>query len=220
MDGLLIANKDQTARNEMAELFRGEAYRIVTTDSVANALAGILDKSVQVVLLGGAFDEQFVAQFVPLLKKCNRNLSIILVTEEMPLELLRRIRQEGIFYHALKPTEHESWDEIRQAVACAFKNYHAQQGVGQNAPGKGHVSGGARALLTSLALMLAFVPHALATDTGKIYNSGILVLLFVGFCALLIVAQLLPVLLALFGLTKGAARRVHGGKQVAEVNSI
>ena len=217
MDGLLIANKDQTARNEMAELFRGEAYRIVTTDSVANALAGILDKSVQVVLLGGAFDEQFVAQFVPLLKKCNRNLSIILVTEEMPLELLRRIRQEGIFYHALKPAEHESWDEIRQAVACAFQNYHVQQGVGQKSSGKGLAISGTKALLTSLALMSAIVPHALATETSKTYNSGILVLLFVGFCALLIVAQLVPALLALFGHTKNAARFSPDRKRVAAV---
>lgn len=47
---------------------------------------------------------------------------------------------------------------------------------------------------------------AMAVDTAKTYNSGILVLLFVGFCALIIVAQLVPAVLALLGMTKEASR--------------
>jgi len=131
MNGLLIANKDQAAREQMATLFRQDGCQVITADSVVNSLEGILDKSIQVVLLGGVFDEQQIAKFVPLLKKCNRNLSIILVSDEMPLELVRRIRKEGIFYHALSPVADESWDEIRQAVSCAFENYHVRQGIGR-----------------------------------------------------------------------------------------
>lgn len=149
MNGLLIANKDRAVCEEMAALFQDDDYKVVVTDSVANALEGILDKTIQVVLLGGSFDEQYVAKFVPLLKKCNRNLSIILVTDEMPLELLRSIRKEGIFYHALKPAANESWDEIHQAVACAFENYAARQN-----PAGGSLRNGfkVKTLLTSLAL--------------------------------------------------------------------
>ena len=44
-----------------------------------------------------------------------------------------------------------------------------------------------------------------AAETEKIYNSGLLVLMFVGFCALLIVVQLIPALLSVLGLTKSAA---------------
>ncbi len=131
MDGLLIANKNQQAREQMAALFQADDYEVTTADSVVNSLEGILDKSIQVVLLGGVFDEQQISKFVPLLKKCNRNLSIILVSDDLPLELVRRIRKEGIFYHALKPVGDESWDEIRQAVSCAFENYHARQSVGR-----------------------------------------------------------------------------------------
>ena len=130
MNGLLIANKNRDAQEQMASLFEGEDYHVVTADSVVNALEGIIDKSIQVVILGGIFNEQQISKFVPLLKKCNRNLSIILVSDEMPLELLRRIRKEGIFYHALRPVEGESWDEIQQVVSCAFENYHARQSVG------------------------------------------------------------------------------------------
>ena len=62
-----------------------------------------------------------------------------------------------------------------------------------------------KAILTTLILSFLAVP-AFAVDTAKAYNSGILVLLFVGFCALIIVAQLVPAVMALFGLTKDAAR--------------
>ena len=62
-----------------------------------------------------------------------------------------------------------------------------------------------KAALTTLTLTLLALP-AFAVDTAQTYNSGILVLLFVGFCALLIVAQLVPALLALFGMTKAVAQ--------------
>lgn len=71
---------------------------------------------------------------------------------------------------------------------------------------------GMKTLLTSLVLLLVAVSPALAVDTSKTYNSGILILLFVGFCALLIVAQLVPAVLALFGMTKEAAKGAAGKK--------
>ena len=62
-----------------------------------------------------------------------------------------------------------------------------------------------KAIITTLSLILFAVP-AFAVDTTQTYNSGILVLLFVGFCALLIVAQLVPAVLTLFGMTKAIAQ--------------
>ena len=62
-----------------------------------------------------------------------------------------------------------------------------------------------KAIITTISLILFAVP-AFAIDTAQTYNSGILVLLFVGFCALLIVAQLVPAVLTLFGMTKAAVQ--------------
>lgn len=69
-----------------------------------------------------------------------------------------------------------------------------------------------KTLLSTLIVVLLAVSPALAVDTSQTYNSGILVLLFVGFCALLIVAQLVPAVLALFGMTKEAAKSTSGKK--------
>ena len=73
-----------------------------------------------------------------------------------------------------------------------------------------------KAILTTLTLSLFAVP-AFAVDTAKTYQSGILVLLFVGFCALIIVAQLVPAVLALFGLTKEVAKQ--GSRKTASAKN-
>ena len=39
-------------------------------------------------------------------------------------------------------------------------------------------------------------------STTVVYSSGLLTLLFVGFCALIVVAQLVPAVLTLIGMTK------------------
>ena len=70
----------------------------------------------------------------------------------------------------------------------------------------------AKTVLTSLALVMMAVAPALAADTATTYTSGILVLGFVGVCALLVVAQLLPALRSLFGMTKDAAKKTTASK--------
>lgn len=62
---------------------------------------------------------------------------------------------------------------------------------------------GLRVANATLALWLAAAPCAFAASTTKVYNSGPLVLIFLGFCALVVVAQLLPALMTLWGMVKG-----------------
>ena len=122
MQGILIADEDLDCRKQMADLFIEAGYTVMVTNSAANVLHGILKKSAQVVLLGSEFDELAATDLIPLLKKCNRDLTIILVSDEVSLPLIRKLRKEGIFYHALKPVKPEDREELRQAVKCAFDN--------------------------------------------------------------------------------------------------
>jgi DNA-binding NtrC family response regulator len=105
----------------MADLFIDAGYNVTVTNSAANVLYGILKKTAQVVLLSSEFDELTATDLIPLLKKCNRKLTIILVSNDLSLSLIRKLRKEGIFYHALKPVKPEDREEIRQAVKCAFE---------------------------------------------------------------------------------------------------
>ena len=124
--GLLIVDEDVTTRRQMAELFSDAGYQVSAPSSVAEALVGILKKTVKVVLLSTRFDALLATELIPLLKQCNRDLSIILVASELPLALLRKARREGIFYHALKPVQPGDEEELCQAVQCAFDKANHQ----------------------------------------------------------------------------------------------
>ena len=121
--GILIADKDSETRRLLSDILLKAGYRVKMTDSAADVLSEILRKNAHVILVGSDFDENVAAEdLIPLIKKCDRNLTIILVSDEKSLPIVRRIRQEGIFFHALKPVTAGDRDEIRQAVECAFKN--------------------------------------------------------------------------------------------------
>jgi len=127
MLGILIADQDVECRKQMADLLIEAGYNVIVTNSAADALDGILKKSVQVVLLGSEFDKLKAAEIVPILKQCNRDLTIILISAETSLPLLRKLRSEGIFYHALKPMTGDDNEEIRKVVKCAFESMKSEQ---------------------------------------------------------------------------------------------
>ena len=118
MQGILIADKDL---DRVAKMLGEEGYSVTTTNSVSMMLQGILKKLIKVVLLGSEVDEMPASELIPLLKKCNRKVEIILVSGESSLPQMRKVRSEGIFYHALKSDNSpEDNEEIRQAVHSAM----------------------------------------------------------------------------------------------------
>lgn len=120
--GILVADKDTAFLREVADHFSDAGYHVETTDSTVRVISNILEKQTPVVLLGSDFDKKInLLELVRLLKKCNRHLAVILVSDEASLPIVKRIRKEGIFYYALRPITPEDTDEIKHAVACALK---------------------------------------------------------------------------------------------------
>ena len=65
------------------------------------------------------------------------------------------------------------------------------------------------AACSALAITLATSSGALASagTTNKVFVSGPLILLFLGFCALVVVVQCIPAIIMLCGMIKGAASK-------------
>jgi response regulator of citrate/malate metabolism len=95
---------------------------VLVTDSAMKAMQNVFNNNVRILLLGSELEEMNSVQLLPMLKQCNRKLDIILVADETPLALMRKVRKLGIFYHALRPFESEGREEIRQVVKCAINN--------------------------------------------------------------------------------------------------
>lgn len=120
---ILIADKDTRYLQQLSEYFAGAGYQVETTNSAIHVICNILKKKTPVLVLGSDFDQKIdLPQLLQLLKKCNRHLAVILVSDEATLPMVRRIRREGIFYHALRPIAPTDQEEIRQAVECALRS--------------------------------------------------------------------------------------------------
>lgn len=118
---VMIVDRDVSTQKKMAEFFKKSNYEVITTDSAAYAIAQIVRKNQPIVILGDSFEEQISAvDVIALMRRCNRNLRIILVSDDSSLETLRRIREDGIFYHALKPVNQEDNEELISVVECAL----------------------------------------------------------------------------------------------------
>ena len=61
------------------------------------------------------------------------------------------------------------------------------------------------ALCSGMILNLAASTGAFAASTQKVYSSGILVLVFIGFVALVVVVQMIPAIITLCGMLKELA---------------
>ena len=204
--GIIIADRDGEYRSNVADFFRKAGYQVETTDSAVHVLCSILEKQTPVLLLGSNFDRKVSsADLVHLLKKCNRHLNVIMVSDEMPLALARKVRQEGIFYHALKPVTADDTEELGQAVACAFEKNRVSA---RNDPAPVQQEEPAVCQPEEVGFSLAQFRRALPWIAGMaalIFGTSYLSLLaakngsnvaiwvFLGFCALIVAAQLLPI---------------------------
>ncbi len=63
--------------------------------------------------------------------------------------------------------------------------------------------------ISTIFLVLAVTCPAFAAETTVVYKSGILVSVFVGVCALIVVAQLVPALMLVMGFIKAAVASMH-----------
>lgn len=206
---IMIADRDAEYRKQMADHFRQAGYQVETTESTAHVLCSILEKQTPVLLLGNDFDNKIPsADLIRLLKKCNRHLHVIIVSEDMPLAQARKIRHEGIFYHALKPSAQDDTHELGLAVDCAFKKNAAERQVTavepavevaqereeilqEREPAKEQPVLPALVALVSLILGASFFSLVAAERAGQ--GDSLTLWLFLALCALIIVTQLLPI---------------------------
>lgn len=122
---ILIADKDSANRKQLVGLFENCHYDIETTASAAYAIAKIVQKNEPIVILGDSFEEKIAsADVVALMRKWNKSLRIILVSDDSSLDSLRRLQEDGAFYHALKPHSKEENEALRVTVKRVAEAFH------------------------------------------------------------------------------------------------
>ena len=63
----------------------------------------------------------------------------------------------------------------------------------------------AQFIMTTGLIWMAMFGEAFAVSTTRVYSSGVFVLGFIALCALVLVVQLIPALMTLWGMIKGTS---------------
>jgi len=195
---IIIADRDGDYRNGLASHLRRQGYQVETSGSLARLVQSLLEQRSFVLLLSGDLEPRIApADLVHLLKKCHRQLPVILISDELPLPELRKVRTEGVFYHALKPEGAFDLEEVTSAVAAACSASRSTA-----SPAAGGTRAATRAgLLAGLAAKLPLFIGLVALFAGAGYLAAALVheqvsvtiCLFAIFVAAIVVHQLFPI---------------------------
>jgi DNA-binding NtrC family response regulator len=114
---ILMAYQDDPWVRSLSEFFHGAGYRVETAKLVSELLRRVRSGSIHVVLMDDEIEGVKACDLVPVLKKINGIIQVIVISSEESLGPVRRLRGTGIFYQAMKPVDVE---ELKSAVECAF----------------------------------------------------------------------------------------------------
>jgi DNA-binding NtrC family response regulator len=115
---ILMAYQDDLWAGSLSSFFHGSDYRVETAKIVSEMIRKVRKGNIYVVLLDDEIEGVKACDLVPLFKKIDDKIQIIVISSDLSLGLAKRLRGAGIFYQAMKPVDLE---EIKSAVECAFE---------------------------------------------------------------------------------------------------
>jgi DNA-binding NtrC family response regulator len=117
---IFIAYQDDHTARSLLNYFRGLGYRVEIAKLISDIIRKIRNEKAHVILLNDEIEGVKTSDLVPILKKINPKIQVIVISSEESIEIAKRLRGAGIFYQAMKPVDLK---EIRAVVECAFEKY-------------------------------------------------------------------------------------------------
>jgi len=115
---IFIAYQDDLWARSLSTYFHSLGYRVEIARMVSDMIRRVRNGNIQVVLLDDQIEGVKACDLVPIFKKINPRIQVIVVSSEESIGSVKRLRGAGIFYQAMKPIDLE---EVRSAVECAFE---------------------------------------------------------------------------------------------------
>lgn len=116
--GILIAYQDDLWARSLSTFFHSIGYRVEAVKVVSEMIRKIRGGKIPVVLLDDEIEGIEASDLIPLFRKINPAMQVIVISSEESIGRVKRLRGAGIFYQAMKPVDLE---EIKSAVECAFE---------------------------------------------------------------------------------------------------
>src|SRR4030065_108414 len=115
---ILMAYQDDLWAKSLSTFFRNIGYKLEMAKMVSEMIRKVRKGNIHVVLLDDEIEGVKACDLVPLFKKIDGQIQVIVISSEVSLGLVKRLRGAGVFYQAMKPGD---LDEIKSAVECAFQ---------------------------------------------------------------------------------------------------
>jgi DNA-binding NtrC family response regulator len=115
---IFIAYQDDLQARSLSTYFHSLGYRVEIARVVSDIIRKLRSGKIRVILLDDEIEGVKACDLVPILKKIDPRIQVIVVSSEESIGVVKRLRGTGIFYQALKPVD---LGEIRSAVECAFE---------------------------------------------------------------------------------------------------
>ncbi|HUL30965.1 MAG TPA: response regulator [Thermodesulfobacteriota bacterium] len=113
---ILVAYQDDLWVSSLSSFFHDGGYRVESAKIVSEMIRKVRKGNIHILLLEDEIEGVNACDLVPLLKKIDDKIQVIVISSDPSVGLAKRLRGAGIFYQAMKPVDLE---EIKSAVACA-----------------------------------------------------------------------------------------------------
>ena len=114
---ILIAYQDDYWTRSVSSFFHGVGYKVETARLMSEMIRRVRRGNIHVILIDDEIEGIKACDVVSLLKNINPKIQIIVISSEVSIGLVKRLRGAGIFYQAMKPID---LGEVKAAVECAF----------------------------------------------------------------------------------------------------
>ena len=114
---IIVGDSDKEVRQQLFLLLSSKGYEVKTTDSASDLIREV-ERTTGIIVLDAELSGMKAYEMIPLMKRINPKLPIIVMSASGSVELAQKIRNEGIFFYAMKPID---VDEIEMVVESAFK---------------------------------------------------------------------------------------------------
>lgn len=115
----LIINPDSTERTVMAAFLKSENFSVETGKGLVDAVQKISEGEFNCLIMDVDLPEMKGYEAVPLLKKIDPELKIIMTAKKNTKRLEKKVREQDIFFYFIKSFSKE---ELKLALDSALEN--------------------------------------------------------------------------------------------------
>jgi len=114
---VIVADGDEKLRKQLFLCLSNKGYDVRTADSASNLMREV-ERSVGIIVMDVDLPGMKAHEMIPLVKRVNPKLPIVVMSASSSIELAQRIRNAGIFFYAMKPID---VGEIETVIESAFR---------------------------------------------------------------------------------------------------